>query len=333
MREEELKKAHLRDTNSGSHGPHLECVVAQNPCPIQGVSEGLCPISFREQIVRPTVRNSQAAQRAKRKGMFAEKTKGMANPSCTVSQESEVIAVEERGFQEMIPTQTPRCSEDNKTKRGLSKEERCIPKDTEGSQAEEKGSSSCASERDLSSGKVPRETLSAVDLGVVCEKGGFSAEEKVQCFSPIAEDLPSRNIDLGYNIQWGGKINRSPRTSEETTTGLGFKVEGEDGTRVRRSMRPEGEGLRKADGTRPVSLGRVRQSQSKTQEKTQLESRQASGPDRGSGSALDSGRELGLAQGWLVSLGLDYRVDLGLVSTNRPLLHVPNPSVPSCFKA
>ena len=84
VREEELKKAHLRVTNSGSHGPQLECVVAQNPCLIQGVSEGLCPISFREQIVRPTVRNSQVAQRAKRKGMFAEKTKGIANPSCVV---------------------------------------------------------------------------------------------------------------------------------------------------------------------------------------------------------------------------------------------------------
>ena len=166
----ELKKAHLRDTNRGSLGTYLECVVGQNPCPIQGVFEGQCPISFREQIVKPTVRNSQAAQKAKRKGMLVEKTKGMANPSCVVPQESEAIAVEERGFQEMIPTQTPGCSEDNITKWGLSREERSILKDTKGSQTEEKGSSSCALDQDPTSGKVPRETLSSVELGVVvCE--------------------------------------------------------------------------------------------------------------------------------------------------------------------
>ena len=98
VREEELKKAHLRDTNRGSPGPHLECVVGQNPCPIHGASEGQSLISFREQTVRPTVRNSQAAQREKRKGMLVEKIKGMANPSCVVPQESGAIAVEERGF-------------------------------------------------------------------------------------------------------------------------------------------------------------------------------------------------------------------------------------------
>ena len=68
VRKEEPKKAHLR------------CVVAQNPCPFQGVFEGLCPLSFREQIDRPTVRNSHAAHRAKRKGMFAEKNKGHGKP-------------------------------------------------------------------------------------------------------------------------------------------------------------------------------------------------------------------------------------------------------------
>ena len=130
------------------------------------------------------------------------------NPSCAVPQECEVIAIEERGFQEMILTQTPGCSEVNKTKRGLSREERCILKDIEGSQAEEKGSYSCASERDSSSGKVPRETLLAVDLDVVYVKGGFSAGKMVQCFYPAAVDLPSRNTDLGYHIRGGRSIAR-----------------------------------------------------------------------------------------------------------------------------
>ena len=58
-------------------------------------------------------------------------------------------------------------------------------------------------------------------------------------------------------------------------------------------MRPEGEGLGKANGTRPVSLSKVRQSHSKTQEEKQPEPGQACGLDRGSGPLLDSGRELG----------------------------------------
>ena len=275
------------------------------------------------------MRNSQTAQRVKCNGMFAKKKKGMVNPSCDVPQECEVIAIEERGFQEMIPIQTPRCSEVNKTKRGLSREERCIPKDIEGSQVEEKGSYSCTSERDSSSGKVPRETLLVVELDVVCVKGGFSAREKVQCFCPTAVDLPGRNTDLGYHIQGGGEINRLPRTSEKVTTGLGFEAEGEDDTLVGRSVRPEGEGLGKADGTRPVSSGKVWQSHSKTQEEKQPGPGQAYGSDRGSGPIL----ELGRAHGWLPGLGLDYRVALSPVSTNRPLLHGSDLSAPSCFKA
>ena len=78
------------------------------PCPIHGVSEGLCLISYREQIIRPIVRNSQTAQRAKRKGMFAEKTKGMANPSCAMPQESEVIAIRRKGLSRDDPNTNAR---------------------------------------------------------------------------------------------------------------------------------------------------------------------------------------------------------------------------------
>ena len=52
-------------------------------------------------------------------------------------------------------------------------------KKKEGSQAKEEGTYSYASERELSSGKVPRETPLAVDLDVVCVKGDFSTGEKV----------------------------------------------------------------------------------------------------------------------------------------------------------
>ena len=127
------------------------------------------------------------------------------NPCCAVPQECEVTTIEERGSQETIPTQTPGCSEVNKTKRGLSREERCILKDIEGSQAEDEGRYSCASERESSSGKVPRKTPLAVDLDVACVKGGFYS---------AAVDLPGRNTDLGYHIPPG------------KNTDLGYHIQG-----------------------------------------------------------------------------------------------------------
>ena len=129
-----------------------------------------------------------------------EKKKGMVNPRCVAPQECEVIAIEERGSQETISTQMPGCSEVNKTKRGLGREERCIPKDIEGSHAEDEGRYSCALERESSSGKVPRKTLLAVDLDVACVKGNFSAGEMVKCFYPAAVDLLSRNTNLYFHI-------------------------------------------------------------------------------------------------------------------------------------
>ena len=118
-RKEEPKKTQLRDTNSRSHGPHLECVVAQRPYPIQGVSEGLCPTSLGEQTVRPIVRNSQTAQRIKCKGMFAKKNGGMVNPSCAVSQECEVIAIEEKGLSRDDPNTNARMQRGQQNKAGI----------------------------------------------------------------------------------------------------------------------------------------------------------------------------------------------------------------------
>ena len=115
--------------------------------------------------------------------------------------------------------------------------------------------------------------------------------------------------------------------------GLGFEAKGEDDTRVARSVRSEGDRLGKVDGTRSVSLGRVHHPHFETQEEKQPDSCQVLGLDRGSGPDLDSSRDLGGPLGWISGLGLDYRVALCPVSTNRPLLNGSNLSEPSCFKA
>ena len=46
-------------------------------------------------------------------GLLGEKTMGTVNPSFASLHESEAIVVEERGYQEKIPTQTPGQREDN----------------------------------------------------------------------------------------------------------------------------------------------------------------------------------------------------------------------------
>ena len=179
-------------------------------------------------------------------------------------------------------------SEDNNTKWGWRKEERRILKEAKGSQAEEKGSSFCTSDRDLTSGKVPRETLSFIDLGVEGEEDDSSAGEKMQSYIPAVDDLYGRDNDLEYKTQFGRELKpifRSPNTPGETTTNLGLEVEGDDVTRAGRSVRPEVESLGRFEGTRLVSSGRVRQTHPKPQEKVHLGLGQACRADRRSGLA------------------------------------------------
>ena len=79
-RKEEPKNTLLWDTIRDRNGPHLEGVAAQGLCQIQGVFEGLCPLSLGEQSAWPTARNSQTAQRAECKGRFEKKKKRHGEP-------------------------------------------------------------------------------------------------------------------------------------------------------------------------------------------------------------------------------------------------------------
>ena len=113
-REEGVKKSPLTGTHErGSPCPYLGCVVGQNPSLSQGVFVGQSPRSYGEQVVRPTEKTSLVYQRVKCMGLLGEKTMGTVNPSFASLHESEAIVVEERGYQEKIPTQTPGQREDN----------------------------------------------------------------------------------------------------------------------------------------------------------------------------------------------------------------------------
>ena len=255
-REEGVKKVLSRDTTRGSPGPYIGCVVGQSPSPSQGVFVGQSLRSYRKPVVKPTERTSLVDQRVKCMGLLVEKAKGTVNPSFASLQESEAIVVEERGYQEKIPTQTSGQSEDNNTKWGLSREERRILKEVKGSQTEEKGSSFFTSDQDSTSGKAPRETLSSVNLGVEGEEGGSSAGEKMQSSNPAVDGFSGGDNDLGYKTQLGREIKpifRSPNIPGETSMSLGLEVKGDDVTRAGRSVRPEVESLGKIEGTQHVS--------------------------------------------------------------------------------
>ena len=268
-----------QDTTSYSPSPYQGCVVGQSPSPSQGVFVGQSPRSYREQVVRPT-KISLVDQRVKCMGLLVEKTKGAMYLSFASLQECGAIVVEEGGYQEKLPTQTLGQCEDNNTNWGLSREERRILKEAKGSRIEEKGSSLFASDRDLTSGKVPRETLSSVDLGVGGEEGGSSAGEKMQSFSPLVDGISCGDNDPEYKTQLGREIkpiSRSPNIPGEISTSSGLEVEGDDVTRAGRSTSLEVESLGKIEGTWPVSSGRVRWTRPKSQEQVDHGSSQACG--------------------------------------------------------
>ena len=104
-------------------------------------------------------------------------------------------AFERKGLSRDDSNKKAGCSEVNNIKQATSREERCTPKDIEGSKAEDEGSFSCASERETSSGKFKKKKPLAVDLDVDCVKGGFYF---------AAVDSPGRISDYGYHIQGGG---------------------------------------------------------------------------------------------------------------------------------
>ena len=73
----------------------------------------------------------------------------------------------------------------------------------------------------------------------------------MQSYSPTVNGRSDGDV-LGHKIQLGREIKPtscSPNTLGETTTSLGLKVEGDDGTCAGRSVRPEVESLGKFEGT------------------------------------------------------------------------------------
>ena len=79
-------------------------------------------------------------QRAKSTRLSVEKEKGAVSPKFVSLQVFGALEVEERGYQDNLPTQTLRHNEDNKTDWGLSREERRFLKEAKGSQTKDKGS-------------------------------------------------------------------------------------------------------------------------------------------------------------------------------------------------
>ena len=141
-------------------------MVGQSPSIYQGTFKGQSPRSDKGNTVRPTETICWVDQRVEFAGRLVEKEKGAVNPNFTYLQNSGTLMVEEGGCQEKLPTQKLGQSKDNIPYRGLRREERRMLRKAKGSQIEKNQSYSCVLDRDPTSGKVMRETLFSVDLGV-----------------------------------------------------------------------------------------------------------------------------------------------------------------------
>ena len=315
------KNSFLRDSAKEKFGPRHVGAAAQDSGQTQGVFAGPCYANPGEQTARPIGRHSLTNLRAECKGRSEEKI-DMAIPSCDGHQEREVSAVEEKGSQETISIQVQGCSEDNNKKKTLSREERCVLKDTEGNKAGDEVRYYCAPEKESSSGKFPEKTPFGADLEYAGGRCGFQ---------PAVVD--SSGNDLRVFRQAGEKSNCSSRGSDLDLASLRVEDEGEDDTRVDRSVNSDGKGLGNTDGTRAESSGSERQYRLETQAVMLSGSGQFLKAGRGSGPGMDMGMELGRALVSSPSLGLDYRAALCPDSTKRARLNGLILYEPTCFKS
>ena len=122
-----------------------------------------------------------------------------------------------------------------------------------GSQIEKNQSYSCISDRDLTFGKVLRETLFSIDLGVGGEEGDSSEGEKKQSPNPFPDGVSGR-----FETQLGRETKsqcRTPNTPGETSSTSELEVEGDDSTRTERSVSPQADSSGKLEETWTRSVG------------------------------------------------------------------------------
>ena len=204
----------------------------------------------------------------------------------------------------------------------MSREERSFTKDIVDSQTEEKEKEFRVLDQVPNSGKDTNDSLQPVDLGVGREEDDVYAGEKMQCHNSVAKVLLSgRRNNLGFKAQVGRKFIRSPKTSEDKTSGIELDAEGEGYTRVGRRVRLGGEGQGKEDGACPVPSSSVGQSQ--FQEEVQAGSGQVREAVRGMGSDMVEGGEAEWGQGWQVGLDRTHWGNPSPVFFNRSLLNGP----------
>ena len=167
-----------RDTLRCNLGLHRGDEAGQSPSGLQGVVAGQSPQNHKGNAARPIETFCLANQRTKYSRMLGEKVMGTVNPNLANLQKTNTLGVEEEGCQKKRPTQNLGQSKDNNSKWGVRTKVRRMSREVRGSQFEEKESSLYDLDRDLNSGKVPRDALLSADSNVGGEEGVFSGGEK-----------------------------------------------------------------------------------------------------------------------------------------------------------
>ena len=140
----------------------------------------------------------------------------------------------------------------------------------------------------------------------------------------------------GTKPNWRGRLNQYlvlQISFGEISMSSGLEVEGDDATRVGRSVSSEEESLGKTEGTWHVSSGKVRQICPKSQVMVDLGWGRACGADRRSRLTCGSDPELGRAKGRYLGLGLDNQVAPSPSPTSRSPLAGLDSIDPSHLKA
>ena len=126
-------------------------------------------------------------------------------------------------------------------------------------------------------------------------EGDSSEGEKKQSPNPFPDGVSGRfKTQLGRETK---SLSRTPNTPGETSSTSELEVEGDDNTRVGRSVNPEVDSSGKLEGTWTASSGRAWRIRPKSQEKAILGSGQAGFVERGPASDCGSFLKMGRAQG------------------------------------
>ena len=240
--------------------------------------------------------NTVDNQRVKSMGLSVEKTKIKETYNLVSLQKSEDSVGEEKEQQEKCSTHMSGQKKEKIKQRGWVAEEGRSSKGVKGNQTGENGRSVTISDRESTSGMVPRDTLSSAIVDVDGGEDRLNVREKSKSTTLPEDGGMDKGNDRGVNTHVGRECSPNscpPSILGETSRRLGLEVEEDIGARAGRRENTGAGSPGKSVGSRLAASGRVRMYPSMNQEQKELGSDQAYGAISGLGSTYGPSIELG----------------------------------------